>query len=59
MCASLGRDCGLDSMHCLTDCNEWTSGRRLHVSFLVEVVQNSFPSSLVARNHQNRCCALA
>jgi hypothetical protein len=59
MCMGLGHDRGLISVHHLTDCNEQTSCRKLHGSFLSEVVQNSFPSSLVARNHQNRCCAQA
>jgi hypothetical protein len=54
MCMSLSRDSGLNSVHCLGDCNERTSGQRLHGFFLAEVVQNSFPSSMVAHNHRNR-----
>jgi hypothetical protein len=59
MCTVLARNCGLGSSCHLNDCNEWTSDRKLHGSFLAKVVQNSFRSSLVARNNRNQCCAPA
>jgi hypothetical protein len=59
MCMGLSHDHSLGSVCRLADYSEQTAGRSLHGSFLAEVVQNSFPNSLVARNHRNRCCALA
>jgi hypothetical protein len=59
MYMGLSHDRDLSLVCLLSNCIRGTSGRRLSDFFLEEVIQSSFPSLLVARNHQNRCYASA
>jgi hypothetical protein len=55
MCIGLDRDHNLELR--LFGCIREIFGRRSLSFFPVMVVRSSSPSSLVARNHQNQCCA--